>query len=148
MCEFVNALTVLQLSPTRYTTGTIAKIRRQEVDISIIDRYNSSDNRYGFFVSNGNTSFVSVIVESWYLLLPPLTHWPLGNLNEIFRHVIFKQILVIDGWGNCCENANGFKARAKHSPFAKNPDLAIIGERISGLTKILAKDFQLLEKNK
>ena len=40
------------------------------------------------------------------------------------------------------------KARAKHSPFAKNPDLAIIGERISGLTKILAKDFQLLGKNK
>ena len=38
------------------------------------------------------------------------------------------------------------KARAKHSPFAKNPDLAIIGERISGLTKILAKDFQLLGK--
>ena len=40
-----------------YTTGTIAKIRCQEVDISIIDRYNSFDNRYGFFVSNGNTSF-------------------------------------------------------------------------------------------
>ena len=38
------------------------------------------------------------------------------------------------------------KARAKHSPFAKSPDLAIIGERISGLTKILAKDFQLLGK--
>ena len=38
------------------------------------------------------------------------------------------------------------KARAKHSPFAKNPDLAIICERISGLTKILAKDFQLLGK--
>ena len=32
-----------------YTTGTIAKIRCQEVDISIIDRYNSFDNRYGFF---------------------------------------------------------------------------------------------------
>ena len=28
-----------------------------------------------------------------------LNHWPLGHLNEIFRHVIFKQILVIDGWG-------------------------------------------------
>ena len=38
------------------------------------------------------------------------------------------------------------KARAKHSPFAKNPDLAIIGERISGLTKILAKEFQLFGK--
>ena len=41
-----------------YTTGTIAKIRCQEVDISIIDRYNSFDNRYGFFVSNGNTTKV------------------------------------------------------------------------------------------
>ena len=39
-----------------YTTGTIAKIRCQEVDISIIDRYNSFDNRHGFFVSNGNTN--------------------------------------------------------------------------------------------
>ena len=38
------------------------------------------------------------------------------------------------------------KARAKHSPFAKNADLAIIGERISGSTKILAKDFQLVGK--
>ena len=31
-----------------------------------------------------------------------LTHWPLGNLNEILD-VIFKQILVIDGWGISCE---------------------------------------------
>ena len=30
-----------------------------------------------------------------------LTHWPLGN----FRHVIFKQILLIDGWGISCEIA-------------------------------------------
>ena len=30
-----------------------------------------------------------------------LTHWPLGNLNEILY--IFKQILVIYGWGICCE---------------------------------------------
>ena len=29
-----------------------------------------------------------------------LTQWPLGNLN-----VIFKKILVIDGWGNSCEIA-------------------------------------------
>ena len=34
-----------------------------------------------------------------------LTHWPLGNLNGNFRHVIFKQILVIDGWGISCEIA-------------------------------------------
>ena len=31
-----------------------------------------------------------------------LTHWPLGNLNEI---LIFKQIFVIDGWGISCEIA-------------------------------------------
>ena len=34
-----------------------------------------------------------------------LTHWPLESLNEIFRYVIFKQILVIDGWGISCEIA-------------------------------------------
>ena len=33
-----------------------------------------------------------------------LTHWPLGNFNEILN-VIFKQILAIDGWGICCEIA-------------------------------------------
>ena len=33
--------------------------------------------------------------------LPDLSHWPLGN----FRHVIFKWILVIDGWGIPCEIA-------------------------------------------
>ena len=43
------------------------------------------------------------ITEGWSLLNAVLTHWPLGNLNEIFRHVIFKQILVIDGWGISCE---------------------------------------------
>ena len=36
---------------------------------------------------------------------PILTHWPLGNLDWILGHVIFKQILVIDGWGNSCEIA-------------------------------------------
>ena len=29
-----------------------------------------------------------------------LTHWPLGNEN--FKHEIFKQIFVIDGWGISC----------------------------------------------
>ena len=54
-----------------------------------------------------------------------------------------------NGWKQFSIFSNGHsKARAKHSPFAKNPDLAIIGERISGLTKILAKDFQLLGENK
>ena len=33
-----------------------------------------------------------------------LTHWPLGNLNEIL-HIIFKWILVIDVWGISCEIA-------------------------------------------
>ena len=32
-----------------------------------------------------------------------LTHWPLENWKENFRHAIFKQILVIDGWGISCE---------------------------------------------
>ena len=34
-----------------------------------------------------------------------LTHWPLRNLNKIFRQVIFEQILVIDGWAISCEVA-------------------------------------------
>ena len=28
-----------------------------------------------------------------------VTHWPLGDLNEIFDQVIFKQGFVISGWG-------------------------------------------------
>ena len=35
----------------------------------------------------------------------PSTQWLLGNLNEIFWHVILKQILVIDGWCISCEIA-------------------------------------------
>ena len=53
-----------------YTTGTIAKIRCQEVDISIIDRYNSFDNRYGFIVSNGNTDKDRGPMLHWLHLLP------------------------------------------------------------------------------
>ena len=34
-----------------------------------------------------------------------LTHWPLGNFEWNFRHVIFQQILVIDGSGVSCEIA-------------------------------------------
>ena len=34
-----------------------------------------------------------------------LTHWPLGKFEWNFRHVIFKQILVIDGWGISCKTA-------------------------------------------
>ena len=63
-----------------YTTGTIAKIRCQEVDISIIDRYNSFDNRYGFFVSNGNTSYFYNGTCIW----PPLiVCWLAGTLLNI-----------------------------------------------------------------
>ena len=40
-----------------------------------------------------------------YLLIISLTHWPLGNLNEILRFVIFTWILVTDGWGISCEIA-------------------------------------------
>ena len=47
-------------------------------------------------------------VSAWWQLVDSnhvgLTHWPLGNLNEILN-VIFKQILVIDGWSICCEIA-------------------------------------------
>ena len=42
-----------------------------------------------------------VCCEQPYVFYPSvLTHWPLENLN-----VIFKKILVIDGWGISCEIA-------------------------------------------
>ena len=34
-----------------------------------------------------------------------LTHWPLGDLNEILKNVTFELILMIDGWGISCEIA-------------------------------------------
>ena len=34
-----------------------------------------------------------------------LTHWPLGKFEWNFRYVIFKWILMIDGWGVSCEVA-------------------------------------------
>ena len=34
-----------------------------------------------------------------------LTHWPLGNLKWNFRYVIFKQVLLINSSGICCEIA-------------------------------------------
>ena len=37
-----------------------------------------------------------------------LTHWPLGNFNEILD-VIFKQILEIDDWGISSEIALTWK---------------------------------------
>ena len=44
---------------------------------------------------------ISIKIEVIYWMRCILTHWPLGN----FRHVSFKQILVIDGWGISCEIA-------------------------------------------
>ena len=38
-------------------------------------------------------------------LIVYLTHWPLGDLEKKFRYVIFKLILVNDGWGIFCEIA-------------------------------------------
>ena len=38
-------------------------------------------------------------VRNQVIMHPGLTHWPLRN----FRHAIFKQISVIDGWGISCE---------------------------------------------
>ena len=34
-----------------------------------------------------------------------LTHWSLGNLNDIFRYLILQIISVIGGWGISCELA-------------------------------------------
>ena len=63
-----------------YTTGTIAKIRCQEVDISIIDRYNSFDNRYGFIVSNGNTTYHIFLLNQveGAIAIPPSNSAPLA----------------------------------------------------------------------
>ena len=38
-------------------------------------------------------------------LLWVLTHWPPEKFEWNFRHVIFKRILVLDGWGISCEIA-------------------------------------------
>ena len=33
------------------------------------------------------------------VMINPLTHWPRGKFEWKFRYVIFKGILLIDGWG-------------------------------------------------
>ena len=38
-------------------------------------------------------------------LVMPLTHWPLGNLNEILDMLFSNGFLVISGWGISCEIA-------------------------------------------
>ena len=43
--------------------------------------------------------------QKWYFMRFSLTHWPPGKFEWNFRHVIFKHILVIDGWGISCEIA-------------------------------------------
>ena len=48
---------------------------------------------------------ICINTRSW---LPPkreLTHWSTGKFELKFRYVIFKRILVIDGWGIFCEIA-------------------------------------------
>ena len=59
------------------------------------------------------TGLRRVVYQNWFAVVTAavdmverlLTHWPLGNLNEIFRHVIFRQNLVVGGWGISCEIA-------------------------------------------
>ena len=34
-----------------------------------------------------------------------LTHWPLGNFNDILKYLIFQIISMIDGWDISCEIA-------------------------------------------
>ena len=43
--------------------------------------------------------------QKLYFMRFSLTHWPPGKFERNFRHVIFKHILVIDGWGISCEIA-------------------------------------------
>ena len=44
-------------------------------------------------------------VHSSHATHSSLTHWPQGNFNKKIKYVIFKWILVIDGWGISCEIA-------------------------------------------
>ena len=65
-----------------------------------------SNNTLKWIYANGECLEVWVeVTETVFVYFPCLEYfwfcrsmcWPLGNLNEILRHVIFKQILVIDG---------------------------------------------------
>ena len=53
-------------------------------------------------IESKQENYLHVCVLLWFDTHQILTHWPLGNLNEILE-VIFNQILVIDGWGISCE---------------------------------------------
>ena len=50
-------------------------------------------------------NFVNFVQGLVWCGIGPLTHWPLGNLNEILDMSFFKQILMISGWGISCEIA-------------------------------------------
>ena len=50
-------------------------------------------------------NFQVVYCEYFGKKLTVLTHWPLGDLNEIL-YMIFKLILVTNGWRIFCENAH------------------------------------------
>ena len=41
---------------------------------------------------------VQISVHDMSLKIANLTHWPLGDLNKILDKIIFKHILVIEGW--------------------------------------------------
>ena len=49
--------------------------------------------------------FLAIIYFAMCTVIWTLTHWPLGNLNEILRYVISQRISLIDGWGISCEIA-------------------------------------------
>ena len=56
--------------------------------------------------SCGAMSSANVLtMQDEWVLVYQLTHWPLGNLNEILDMEFCKQILVIDGWGISSEIA-------------------------------------------
>ena len=49
-----------------------------------------------------------LILCSWNIMASAsdrLTHWPLGDFDKKFRQIIFKLILVIEGWSISCEIA-------------------------------------------
>ena len=68
-------------------------------------RDGSADGKDQTSLPSGDQQGQDLVRETRNLLIHHLlTHWPLGNLNEILD-VIFKQILVIYGWGISCEIA-------------------------------------------
>ena len=54
---------------------------------------------------NGTVTCGTLFIKHCTISPSQLAHWPPGKFERKFRHVIFKQILVIDGWGISCEIA-------------------------------------------